>query len=49
MKRQYVVSPITHTIFFRPFALSWQRRGNVVATIGCHHVANKLPAKFWLV
>ena len=49
MRRQYVVSPITHMNFFRPFAMSWQRCGNVVATSGCHHVASKLPAKFLLV
>ena len=41
MNRQYVVSTITHTEFFSPSAMSWQRRGNV---IGCHHVASKISA-----
>ena len=41
MKLQCVGSPITHTKLFRPFAMSWQRRGNVVAT-GCQQVANKI-------
>ena len=43
MKRQYVVSPITHTNFLRPFAMSWQRRGKVVPPRR-QHVVSKISA-----
>ena len=44
MKRQYVLSPITHTKFVRHFAMSWQRRGNVVAFSRCDHVTSTILA-----